>query len=352
MMTLPPESLWWSAAAAGALVTLAALAAAWRARGSTAVPAALWGAVAGLALALDAGLRAAGLVTQPTAAASVRLVTTLLAIAPALSLLGAKRPQHGVWQFIVAAFGLVLFLPTVAMPLVRHGGVPDLHQLGRLLVAVVVLVGWLNHAATGLGPAATLVAVGVLVLSRGFLPGVDTQAAFPSTAAPQAAFAARMDAAAGWLIAAGGGVGLLRRRHRRPVPAEATFAATVDPVWLSLRDTVGVAWSLRIAERFDQLAADRGFPCRLGFGGIRLVAAPDEGPWQRDARGALGALFRRFADDRWLGRHGWGQESHGDSRNASGHAKLDDPLPGGGPGPRSLRFGDPAPESVDPPTQE
>lgn len=321
-MTILPGAVWWSAAAAGALVTLTALVAAWGARGSTAVPAALWGAAAGLALSLDAGCRAAGLVTQPPAAATVRLVTTLLAIAPTLSILGAKRPQHGVWQFIVASFGLVLFLPTVAMTLARHSGTPDLHPLGRLLVAVVVLVGWLNHVATGLGAAATLVAVGVLALSRGFLPGIDTQAAFPWTGAPTALHAARVDAAAAWLVAAGGGLGIFLARRRRPTAAGATFAATVDPVWLSLRDTLGAAWALRIAERFDQLADGRGYPCRLGFRGIQPATAPADGPWQEDARGALGALFRRFADDRWLGRHGWDQDRPGISRNAPANAKL------------------------------
>ena len=321
-MALPPDAVWWSTAAAGALVALAALLAARGARGSTAVPAALWGVAAGSALAFDAGLRAAGVVTQPPAAAAMRLMTTLLAIAPALAILGAKRPQHGVWQFIVAAFGFVLFLPATAMSLVRPGTVPDLHLLGRLLVAAVVLVGWMNHVATGLGPAATLVAVGVLVLGRGFLPGIDTEAAFPPSGAPAAERAAGLDAVAGWLAAAGAGLGLLLRRRRRRAPAAATFEGVVDPVWLSLRDTVGAAWSLRIAERFDQLAAGRGWPCRLGFRGIEAGAAPGDGAWQRDARRALGALFRRFADDGWLERHGWCRESPGTSRNTSRHAKL------------------------------
>ncbi|MFM7250866.1 MAG: hypothetical protein ACKO5R_13275 [Planctomycetaceae bacterium] len=321
-MALQPETVWWSAAAGGTLVTLAALAAARCARGSTAVPAALWGMAAGIAFTLDVGLRAAGLVSQPPAAAAVRLATTLLAIAPALSILGAKRPQHGVWQFIVAAFGLVLFLPAAAMSLVRPGSVPDLHLLGRLLVAVVVLVGWLNHVATGLGPAATLVALGVLLMARGFLPGVDTEAAFPPGAAPAALRAACLDAVGGWLVAAGAALGGLARRRRRRVPALATFAAAVDPAWMALRDTVGAAWALRIAERFDQLAADRGWPCRLGFRGMHPAATPADGAWQRDARRALGALFRRFADEGWLDRHGWGRESRGASRNASQHGRL------------------------------
>lgn len=315
-MSLHSETVWWSAAAGGVLVALVALAATRGARGSTAVPAALWGMSAGIALALDAGLRASGIVSQPPAAAAIRLVTTLLAIAPALSLLGAKRPQHGVWQFIVAAFGLVLFLPAVAMSLIRPGSVPDLHLLGRLLVAVVVLVGWLNHLATGLGAAATLVATGVLLLARGFLPGVDTEAAFPPGAEPAALHAAWLDAVGGGLVAAGAGLGVLLRRRRAPRPAEAGFAGAVDPVWMALRDTVGAAWSLRIAERFDQLAAARGWPCRLGFRGIHTGKAPGEGTWQRDARRALGALFRRFADDGWLDRHGWCRESRGVSRNA------------------------------------
>jgi hypothetical protein len=178
-----PATVWWSVSALAALVTAGtAMRAAVSTRGSTAVPATLWAIAACLSLALDTALRASGAISQPSAAASLRMVTAALSLCPAMSLLGAKRPQHGVWQFIVAALAVILLLPTLATALVRPDSVPDAHLLGRGFVVILSLVGWMNFVATRHGPAATLVTLGQLVVVRGFLPWVDSEQAFPPTA--------------------------------------------------------------------------------------------------------------------------------------------------------------------------
>jgi len=313
--------MWWITAAGGGLAALALLRGAAAARGSTVWPATLWGLAAALSLVVEACLRATGVVGQPAAAAAARCVTIILATAPALSVLGAKRPQHGVWQAIVAAFGLVLLFPVAATALSRPGGVVDLHVLARLLLAAVVVVGWMNFLGTRHGASATLVAGGVLLLARGILPWVDTEGAFPTRGSADAAASARFDMLAGAMVAAGAWLAILRPRVVDEAPA-GTFAARVDPAWRALRDAVGAAWALRIAERFDQLAEARGWPCRLSFDGIQPPDAPAEGPWQGDASRLLGALFRRFADDGWLSRHGWAVERRGTSRDGDGQARL------------------------------
>jgi len=295
----------WALACAGALVAgVAAARAAWATRGSTAVPAALWALAGCVGLAIDCGSRAGGIVGQPSAAASLRLITAALAVCPAMSLLGAKRPQHGVWQLIVAALAVILVLPALAGSLVRPGSVPDMHLLGRLFLVVLVAVGWMNFVATRGGLAATLVAVGQGLIVRGFIPLFDTETAFPPSAAVAAVAASATDACAAWLVACGGLLAWIgsARARRRPAVA-ATFAAAVDPPFLALRDTLGAAWALRIAERFDQIATDRGWPCRLGFRGMRPIDAQRQGPWQHDAERALGALLRRFVSEDWLSRH-------------------------------------------------
>lgn len=302
-----PATIWWAFAALAALVAAGtALRAAVATRGSTAVPATLWAIAACLALGLDTGLRAAGAISQPSASASLRLVTAALSLCPAMSLLGAKRPQHGVWQLIVAALAVILLLPALATALVRPDSVPDAHLLGRGFVVVLSLVGWMNFVATRHGPAATLVTLGQLVVVRGFLPLVDSEQAFPPTASTAAPLAASIDCLGSCLTAAGGLLAVImsHRSRRSPAP-EATFASSVEPAFLAFRETLGAAWTLRVAERFDAIAASRGWPCRLHFDGIHPADAPLDGPWQRDALRALGALLRRFVSVPWLDRHAW-----------------------------------------------
>jgi hypothetical protein len=312
-----------AACAAAYLAAAVAVRAAWLVRGSTAVPAALWAVVACLALAVEMGARATGRLTDPAAAAAARLAVVSLSLCPAMSLLGAKRPQHGVWQLIVATLAVVLAMPAASAVLMRPGSLPDPHLIERCFMPLLVLVGWMNFAGTRRAAAAACVAIGQLLLLRGFLPGV----AMDGGSDP--ALAGSLDAAAaglvlvgmlwavfsGLLVAAAKGS---RRRGGRdgtggPAAQAAPVAAAIDPVFLAMRETLGAAWTLRIAERFNTVAAGRGWPCRLGFGGLEhgrqmeetSASAGDDPAWQRDALRTFRSLARRFVSDAWLARHGW-----------------------------------------------
>ena len=315
MPPLSPISM--HSAACGAAV-LAAVVTAWGVflvRGSTAVPAALWSVAACLALAIEMGGPASGGLAGPAAAAA-RLAVVSLSLCPAMSLLGAKRPQHGVWQLIVATLAVVLVMPAASAMLMRPGSLPDVHILERCFMPLLVLVGWMNFAGTRRSAAASCVAVAQLLLMRGFLPGVATDAAM------QAAASGRTDAVAAVLLlcgAASAAVQACTSRGRRPrqvdprtalgpragpMPGQAV-ARIIDPPFLALRETLGAAWSLRIAERFDTVASARGWPCRLRFGGLESGGDPGDTFWHRDAVRAFRALARRFVSDAWLARHGW-----------------------------------------------
>jgi len=297
---LPPIA----AAAAAVAAGLAVLGMA-RVRGSTAVPAAAWSVAACLALAVEMAVRAAGGLADPSAAAAARLAVVALAICPAMSLLGAKRPQHGVWQFIVATLAFVLVMPAISARLVRPGSLPDVHLIGRFFMPLLVLVGWLNFAGTRRALPASCVAIGQILLMRGFLPGTQ----------PDAAGGASLDALAAVLIAAGALLATIQTcciPSGRPAPAAAgPLAAAIDPAFTALRDTLGAAWALRLAEAFNAQATARNWPCRLRFGGLDDTG---DGPaaWHADAAHAFRALARRFVDDGWLARHGWRATRDGD----------------------------------------
>jgi hypothetical protein len=285
---MPEDPVLWSIAAIAALVTAAA--AAWGAyvvRGSTAVPAACWAVVAAGALTAEMGGRAAGGLTDPATAAAVRLVVTALGVCPAMALLGAKRPQHGVWQFIVAALAVVIALPALSALLVRPGTLPDVGSLWRWFLLALLAVGWMNFIATRRAVAATLIVAGQGLLAREFAPfGVASGGAVADAAGAVAIAAGAMLAAAQSAVAS--------RRS-------AGDGAWIDSPFLALRETLGAAWALRIAERFNAVAANRGWPCRLGFAGLEPPAAA--GPWRAAADRTFRALARRFATADWLARH-------------------------------------------------
>jgi len=307
-------------AVAAAAALCAALTAGWGiflVRGSTAVPAGCWAVAACLALAAELGARAAGGLGEPAAAAAARLAVVAIGLCPAMSLLGAKRPQHGVWQLIVGTLAVVLCLPAASALLVRPGSLPDLHLLERCFILLLIVVGWMNFAGTRRAVAAGCVAAGQLLLARGLLPGT-----MPDDA-PHAPLAIRLDAGAAALVLAGTLLAAVqafagRRGHRgggaggdgAEQGSGTEMAGVFDPPFLALRETLGAAWTLRIAERFDTVARAHGWPCRLRFGGLEVRGAADPSPpqrtaWQRDARRAFRALMRRFVSDQWLARHGW-----------------------------------------------
>jgi hypothetical protein len=90
-----------------------------------------------------------------------------------------------------------------------------------------------------------------------------------------------------------------------------SIAALIDRPYAALRETLGAAWTLRIAERFNTVATERGWPCRLSFRGLEVGGDPDDLEWHRDAMRALRALFRRFVTAEWLARHDWPDDASG-----------------------------------------
>jgi len=291
-----------------ALVTaVSSCAGAFLARGTTAVPAAWWACGAAVAFAAEAAIRAGGGLADPAAQATARLVVSAIAVCPIMALLGAKRPQHGVWQFIVASLAGILALPAASAALVRPGSPPDVHALQRWFMLALVLVAAMNFAATRHGVAAGLVAIGQFILIRQFMPFVEA-GRYPDS---------RLDALAAGLVATGAAVAAaqswlwpVRWLPAREQAAEvsAGLDGQADPAafgaaYLALRETLGAAWTLRIAERFNAVAESRGWPCRLRFDGLHVGGDPEDRQWHADAVRTGRALLLRFVSPEWMRRH-------------------------------------------------
>ena len=281
--------------------------AAWFVRGSTAVPAAIWSAAASLFFAMTTLQQA----TENLDIATLgiyRVVVAALSVCPVMSLLGAKRPQHGVWQFIVGTLAAVLALPAASAILIHPGSLPDLHILGRFFLPVLVIVGWMNFMGTRRAVAATLVAVGHFGLIWPLLPGIQLEGALPQPTRDLAAISCMT--AGGFLAVFQAVFARLRRRlvvtDRVKLPLKnAEFEYRVNTCFLALRETLGAAWTLRLAERFDQIAGRHGWPVRLTFQGLQMQEESPEASWEPDALRAMEALMKRFVSSAWLERHGW-----------------------------------------------
>lgn len=301
-VAMPAADMIFVAAACAAAVTCgASLAGVWLVRGSTGTPAAWWAAAAATGVALEMACRALGGLTDPATSASARLMTMSLACCPAMAILGAKRPQHVVWQAIVASLAVVLAMPALATIIMRPGMPPDIHPLGRGFLALLLAVGWMNFAGTRHGVAAAVVTVGQTILAWPALPFSDAEPARSAT----------LEAAACGLVAAGAVLAAAQSVLLPTCPAAFTRLATrIEAPFLALRETLGAAWALRIAERFNDLAGERGWPCRLSFGGLDAGGDPTDVAWQRDAIRAFDALARRFVSTDWLTRHAGPPSNH------------------------------------------
>ena len=281
--------------------------AAWFVRGSTAVPAALWSAAAALFLALTTLQQTTENLDIATLGIH-RVVIAALSVCLVMSLLGAKRPQHGVWQFIVGSLAAVLALPAASAVLIRPGGLPDLHILGRFFLPILVLVGWINFVGTRRAVAATLIALGHVGLIWPLLPGVQLEAAVLQATRDLAAISCMT---VGCFLALAQAVFAGSRRQSvlangvQLPPGDAEFVCHVNTCFFALRETLGAAWTLRLAERFDLMAKRRGWPVQLTFQGVQIREESSDLKWEPDALRAMEALMRRFVSLAWLKRHGW-----------------------------------------------
>jgi hypothetical protein len=291
---------WLVCAVAAAVTVMAAAVGGFLVRGSTAVPAAVWAMLAAASFGLEAAWHAANGPRDPAAADCARLAVAALTFCPIMSILGAKRPQHGVWQFIVAALAGIVALPAASALLVRPGSPPDVHALQQWLMLALPLVAAANYLPTRRAAAAALVVVGQAVLLRRCLP---FGAAWPPSA--------WLDALAACLVAGGAilaavqswAAPLRRGTTASEQRAAGDPAAALAGAFLALRETLGAAWSLRIVERFNVVAADRGWPCRLGLNGFGGAEGPANPAWRSEATRTGRALLRRFVSPDWMRRH-------------------------------------------------
>jgi hypothetical protein len=232
----------------------------------------------------------------------LRYAAAITTFAPTMAVLGAKRPQHFAWQFIVLTLLVVLALPSLEAALFTTGNGPlELHAARRWFLVILIAVGLVNYLPTRAWPAACTYAAAQTCLLSDYLPVTGWPAAVSK---PLAGLG--LMAIAFWLIA----LGWPRR----------TPAVGLERIWLDFRDAYGLVWGLRVQERYNATAAKNGWPVRVTWREMVIAdvpgsqdaersthvasACPDPAAAQNQPNEAvvrgLSSLLRRFVSREWI----------------------------------------------------
>jgi hypothetical protein len=250
-----------------------------------------WPAVRGTTLVGPWGWLGLSLVVlpfAPGAGMTWRLLAAALALCPAMSLLGAKRPQDKAWHFIVATFWLILALPALQAITLGKEGEMDAHPARSWFLAVTIVFSVLNSLFSRYWLCVLLAGIGQGLLLSPYLP-------WPLSALANEPDTGLACYAAGVVIAA-----VLGQVPRQP-------AAPLDRLWRDFRDAYGLVWTLRVAERINHTAAKNGWDVAVGVRGFR---SPTEGQpavtlnveQQHAFHQSLFNLLRRFVSPEWISR--------------------------------------------------
>ena len=215
--------------------------------------------------------------------APLRLAAVALSFCPILAVLGAKRPQHATWSFVVAALWAILALPAAETFFLQRGQRLEMGDARSWFLWIVILVGPSNYVATRQWLASLLVAAAQVLALSEYLPLIQ-----------RALFSGQH--VVGLLLAA---VGVIAAR-----PPRSAAGNPYDRLWLDFRDLFGLFWALRLQERVNFVAASSGWPLWLGWFGLRDTATGK--PVQHfdpviepTLRTTMRGLLRRFVTGNW-----------------------------------------------------
>jgi hypothetical protein len=260
--------------------------------GSTLIGAWAWLQAALMSLLLVQLADHSGAFASPNIAASFEYLAALGTLTPVMAVMGAKRPQHGAWHFIVASLWIVLALPAADVLFIRTGGGLKIHTVQCWFLAILISLGIVNYAPTRFWPAAILYGLGqIALLGRPvrYLPSLGTGFA-------------ELEIAAGSAL-----VGLAVILVCLNLPPRRTPALSWNRAWLNFRDAYGALWGTRVMDRMNDAAGKLDWPTRLTWSGFC-----DVGDEQRQRSGdvpgraldshverSFRMLLRRFVSSDW-----------------------------------------------------
>jgi len=269
-----------SAMIVASLIGLLSVAVCWpRVRDSTLVGPWIWSIAFFATLSL---MLMFGLASEPSI--SARYAMTCLSFCPAVALLGAKRPQHQMWHFVVATFAGMMVLPSFEVLILQPGQALEVQDLRGWFLWAIVLGCWINRWGTRQFLAGTLFFAAQVLALAPVLPLWKSSANY-------------WPAAIGlWTLAAIAEALLSRPRGH--------IVHRWDALWLDFRDRFGVVWAARVRERVNTVAQSQDWNLELGWQGFRPISIEDPNAateaeiWNTDRAQKLVIVFanvlRRF----------------------------------------------------------
>ncbi len=181
---------------------------------------------------------------------AIQFAAHALVFCPFMSLLGARRPQNRMWEFIVFSLWLVLVLPALETVLLHPGQLADTQGIRAWFMLTLIGVSALNIVLSRFWISGILVGVAQFLLVNPHLPSW-TQLDYSWT------MEAGLSCAVASLLVAF----LLPKPDRTALREE-------DRVWLDYRDLFGGMWALRIKERINASATLYDWDLRLTWSGF------------------------------------------------------------------------------------
>ncbi|HTQ38473.1 MAG TPA: hypothetical protein VMJ32_05570 [Pirellulales bacterium] len=230
-------------------------------RGTTLMAPIVWTCVSLLALATMLVLNSQTMMDGHLAG-DLSLVALVSTFCPLISLLGAKRPQHAIWQWIVFSFWIIAALPalqSLAMDPAEKLEVPIVWQC---FYAALLLLGCVNYLPTRYAIVSLLAAAGQVWLFSRFLPvpiALRTTDPLPGIA----------------LLCAAVCVAPLAGRF--PSLRQRGWKNSLSPlsgwtqVWLDFRNAYGLLWSERVRQRINSLLDSSDAPVWLEWNGFHFA---------------------------------------------------------------------------------
>jgi hypothetical protein len=203
----------------------------------------------------------------------VRYIAGTLTLLPTIAILGAKRPQALVWNYIVVSLWIVLIMPALEVLLLKPEQTFEIYAFGPWMISALIFYTAIHYAGTGMTVTGLLVAAAQALYLADHLP------AFPF----DSDYRARVLASLFLLIAASWATYSLLRRGA---------ADEFGLLWSRFKNGYGTAWALRIIQRLDELQARHDWSVRLGWYGVQPTRDGATADEMRQDRKALARAFR------------------------------------------------------------